>query len=164
MNNTNNKCLGCSKPIGIGASPVIPEKIMAKVTSQQSLEDALWEHIMSTPGYCTDCHHKIIETSSTVKKQILAELTPDRREYLDNILDELTDLDDDVVDRIITWLEVRDIPPMLYTTVAPIMVKEFVVLIAASMLSNVERINDELFTEFKNNPQVFIHKVWRQCG
>ena len=164
LNNVNNKCLGCSKPIGIGAPPVIPESILAKITPQQSLEDALWEHIMSTPGYCTDCHHKINEASSTLKKEMLAELTPERREFLDNILDDLTDVGTDFVDSIITWLEIKDIPPRLYTIVAPIIVKNFVMLIAASMLSNVERIDEELFTEFKNKPHAFIHRVWRQYG
>ena len=163
MDNTNNKCRGCGKPIGIGAAPVIPEGILAKITPQQSLEDALWEHIMSTPGYCTDCHHKINEASSTLKKEMLAELTPERREFLDKILDELTDVDADFIDSIITWLEIKDIPTRLYTIVAPLIVKNFVTLIAASILSTVEGIDDELFSEFKNNPHVFIQRVWRQC-
>jgi hypothetical protein len=75
MNNSQNKCSGCGVSLDYGETVPIPESVMTKISSPQSNEEALWEYSQHTPGYCADCHERLIDSSSSVKDTILESST-----------------------------------------------------------------------------------------
>jgi hypothetical protein len=159
MNNSQNKCAGCGVSLDYGETVPIPESVMTKISSPQSNEEALWDYSQYTPGYCSDCYERLINSSSSVKDEILGELSPDRKEYLDEIFDQLIGMDEDTVGAIVTYLEVTDIPLEAYEQVSRTIAGELVACVAASMLLDAE---NEVFLEYRDNPEKFIQAVWQR--
>jgi len=150
----------CGISLDYGEAVKIPESIMAKVSPKRSTEEILWEYVEYTPGYCSECHKRVIEIAQTAEKEIFDDLPPDHKAFLDRISAKLKDMDQATVDTIVKLVDTKNIPPEVYDVITRTMAQEFVKVIAAFMLLKIE---DILFIEFQNDPDKFIHKVWQRC-